>query len=156
MPVRGRVLVKNHEGNLLEGPQPDKSSFIFEYDHRVYMPADIEEGKVQGTRKITMFSVTKDVDKLTPQLYDIVCNGRKCTEVEIQLYRIHADTGEEEHYFTYLLENVKIVDVGNFMPSTKIEANENLGHQEKVKFLAKKFTWKYIEGGIEYTEEQIT
>jgi len=23
---------------------------------------------------------------------------------------------------------------------------------EKVKFLAKKFTWKYLEGGIEYTE----
>ena len=89
--------------------------------------------------------------KLTPQLYDIVCNGRKCTEVQIILYRIAAG-GEEEEYFHYILEEAKIVSVENWMPSTKIPQNENLGHLEQVKFLAKKFTWKYLDGGIEYQE----
>ncbi len=63
------------------------------------------------------------------------------------------ETGEEEVYFTYFLEDAKIVSVENYMPSTKLEINENIGHLEKVTFLAKKFTWTYLEGGIEYTEE---
>jgi len=155
MPVKGKLFVKNHEGNQLEGPQEDLSSFIFEYDHQVYLPTDVEDSRVQGTRRISVFSVVKDVDKLTPQLYDIVCNGRKCTEVLIKLFRIHADTGTEEEYFHYVLEDAKVVSVDNYMPSTKIDANENLGHLEKVKFLAKKFTWKFLDGGIEYTEEQM-
>ena len=154
MPVKGKLFVKNHEGNQLEGPnEEDKSSFIFEYDHQVYLPTDIEDSRVQGARRISVFSVVKDVDKLTPQLYDIVCNGRKCTEVLIKLFRIHADTGEEEEYFHYLLEEAKVVSVDNYMPFTKNKANEDLGHLEKVKFLSRKFTWKFLAGGIEYTEE---
>jgi type VI secretion system secreted protein Hcp len=118
----------------------------------VYLPFDKEENKIQGSRRIGAFSIVKDIDRLTPQLYDIVCNGRKCTEVKITLYRIASETGEEEEYFHYLLEEAKIVSVDNWMPSTKIEANENMGHQERVQFLAKKFTWKFLDGGIEYTE----
>ena len=153
MAVRGEVLIKNHEGNLLEGPREDSSDFIFEFNHEVYLPYDKEQNKIQGIRHISSFTVVKDIDQLTPQLYDIVCNGRKCTEVLIKLYRISADTGEEEEYFNYVLEDAKIVSVDNYMPLTKIEDNENIGHLEKVKFLAKKFTWKYLDGGIEYTEE---
>ena len=35
---------------------------------------------------------------------------------------------------------------------TKREENADIGHLEEVKLLAKKFTWKYLEGGIEYEE----
>lgn len=153
MAVKGELLVTNHEGSQLEGPRENGSSLVFEFEHDVYLPYDNEENKIQGSRRISSFSITKDIDKLTPQLYDIVCNGKKCNQVEIKLYRIAAETGEEEEYFTYILEEVKIVSVDNWMPSTKIEANEDIGHLERVKFLAKKFTWKYIEGGIEYSEE---
>lgn len=153
MAVKGELLIKNHEGNDLEGAREDNSSLIFEFNHEVYLPYDKEENKIQGSRRISAFSIVKDVDKLTPQLYDIVCNGRKCTEVLIKLYRIAAETGEEEEYFNYLLEDAKVVSVENLMPSTKLEENENIGHLEKVRFLAKKFSWKYLDGGIEYTEE---
>jgi len=39
------------------------------------------------------------------------------------------------------------------MPSTKYVENENVGHMEKVEFLAKTFTWEFMEGGVIYTEE---
>jgi len=155
MAVKGEILIKNHEGNPLEGEREDGSSFIFEFNHDVYLPYDKEQNKIQGSRRISSFEIVKDIDKLTPLLYDIVCNGRKCTEVLIKLYRIHADTGEEEEYFNYLLEDAKVVSVDNYMPITKVEANENIGHLEKVRFLAKKFTWTYLDGGIEYTEEAV-
>jgi len=155
MAVKGEITIKNHEGNQLEGPRENSSSLVFEFDHKVYLPFDSEENKIQGSRRISAFSIVKDIDKLTPQLYDIVCNGRLCKEVKIVLYRIAAETGEEEEYFNYILEDAKIVSVENWMPSTKIEANENIGHLEKVTLLAKKFTWNYLDGGIEYQEESI-
>ena len=153
MAVKGELIIKNHEGNELEGSREDNSCLIFEFKHEVYLPYDKEQNKIQGSRRISAFSVVKDIDKLTPQLYDIVCNGRQCTEVMIKLYQIAAETGEEEEYFNYLLEQAKVVSVENWMPTTKREENENVGHLEKVKFLAKKFSWKYLDGGIEYTEE---
>ena len=152
MPARGTIMIWNHANNLLEGPREDNSSSIFEFKHNVRLPYDPETNKVQGVRRIEAFSVTKEIDKLTPQLYDIVCNGRQCKKVQITLFRIAAETGEEEEYFYYILEEAKIVSVKNFMPITKVLENEARGHEEKVQFLAKKFTWKYLEGGIEYTE----
>jgi type VI secretion system Hcp family effector len=152
MAVKGEIIITNHEGNELEGPRPNNSSLVFDFNHNVRLPYDEEENKIQGSRRISQFSIIKDIDKLTPQLYDIVCNGRLCQSVKIILYRIAAETGEEEEYFHYILENCKIVEVKNWMPSTKIPENENLGHMEEVKFLAKKFTWKYLDGGIEYQE----
>ncbi len=44
------------------------------------------------------------------------------------------------------------MSVDNFMPTTKVEENENLGHQERVRFLAKTFSWEFLDGGIMYTE----
>jgi type VI secretion system Hcp family effector len=155
MAVKGEIIITNHEGNVLEGPRENNSSLIFEFNHEVYLPYDKEENKIQGSRRITAFTVVKDIDKLTPQLYDIVCNGRKCNEIKIILYRIAYDTGEEEEYFHYILEEAKIISVLNYMPITKKEENVDIGHLEELKLLAKKFTWKYLEGGIEYEEEQI-
>ena len=155
MAVKAELSIWNHEGNQLEGPRENLSSFVFEFNHDVYLPYDKEQNKIEGSRRIGAFTVVKDIDRLTPQIYDIVCNGRKCTKVQIALYRIATDTGEEEEYFHYILEDANVVAVDNYMPSTKIVANEALGHQEMIKFLAKKFTWSYLDGGIEYMEEAL-
>jgi type VI secretion system secreted protein Hcp len=153
MAVKGEILFWNHEGTQLEGPRENGSSLVFEFDHSVYLPFEQDENKIQGSRRIGAFEIVKDIDRLTPQLYEMVCMGRSCEKILITLYRINQTGGDEEPYFTYSLENAKIVSVDNYMPSTKIEENEHLGHQEKVKLLAKKFTWEYLDGGIKYTEE---
>jgi type VI secretion system secreted protein Hcp len=152
MAMKGEITIKNHEGTQLEGPRENGSSLVFEFDHQVYLPFDQEENRVQGSRRIGAFTVIKDIDKLTPQLYEMVCLGRNCTEVLITLYKINEE-GDESPYFRYKLENAKIVSVKNFMPSTKYPENENVGHMEKVEFLAKTFTWEFMEGGVIYTEE---
>jgi len=151
MAMKGELTVMNHEGTQLEGPRENGSSLVFEYEHQVYLPFDSEENKIQGSRRIGSFTLIKDVDQLTPQLYEMVCLGRTCKEVTITLYRINEE-GDEKPYFKYLLEEAKIVSVDNYMPSTKYPENENVGHLERVNFLAKKFTWEYLEGGILYQE----
>jgi len=151
MAMKGEIKIKNHEGTDLEGPRENGSSLVFAFDHKVYLPYDKEENKIQGSRRIQAFKITKDIDRLSPQLYEIVCLGRTCKEVEIQLYKINEE-GDEKPYFKYLLEDATIVEVKNHMPSTKDEKNENVGHLEEVELLAKKFSWEFLEGGIIYQE----
>lgn len=153
MAVKGEIQVFNHEGTQLEGPRENGSSLVFEFEHSVYLPFDQEENKIQGSRRIGAFTLTKDIDRLTPQLYEMVCLGRTCQKVVITLYRINQEGGDEEPYFVYTLESAKIVSVTNTMPSTKYAENENVGHLETVRFLAKTFTWEFLEGGIMYSEQ---
>jgi len=153
MAVKGEILIKNHEGNDLKGPRENGSSLVFEFNHEVYLPFEKEENKIQGSRKITAFEVVKSIDELTPQLYQIVCQGQMCKEIKIILYRIGMESGEEEPYFNYTLNNAKIVSVTNWMPPTYDTTNEGVGHLEKVKLLAREFTWEFIDGGITFTEQ---
>ena len=62
--TKGELIVKNHEGNELEGPREDKSCLVFEFHHEVYLPYDKEENKIQGSRRISAFTIVKDIDKL--------------------------------------------------------------------------------------------
>jgi type VI secretion system secreted protein Hcp len=153
MAVKGEVVFVDHEGNELEGPRENKSSLVYEFNHEVYLPYEKEENKIQGSRKITAFSMVKAIDQLTPQLYRIVSNGSLCKKITIILYRIGMETGEEEPYFTYTLKDAKVVSVSNWMPPTYDPKNEGIGHLEKVSILARNFEWKYIEGGIVYEEQ---
>ncbi|MCK7532144.1 MAG: type VI secretion system tube protein Hcp [Marinilabiliales bacterium] len=77
---------------------------------------------------------------------------RCAKKIEITLYRIGMQTGEEEAYFHYALKDAKIVSVQNWMPPTYDIKNEGVGHLEKVSMLAKTFSWEFIEGGIIYEE----
>lgn len=153
MAVKGEVVFVNHEGTELEGPGENKSSMVYEFNHEVYLPYEKEENRIQGSRKITAFSLVKAIDQLTPQLYRIVSEGALCKEVRITLYRIGMESGEEEPYFVYTLKDSKIVSVVNWMPPTYDIKNEGVGHLEKVSILARNFEWKFIEGGISYQEE---
>lgn len=153
MAFKGEISFKTDDMGELEGPRENKTSLIYEFKHEVYLPFESEENMLQGMRKITPFEIVKSIDRITPILYNIVCNGVKCTEVLITLYRIAEQSGEEEPYFKYQLNDAKIVSVQNWMPPTYVPETESIGHLEKVKILARKFTWTYIDGGITHIEE---
>ncbi|HEX2961510.1 MAG TPA: type VI secretion system tube protein TssD [Ignavibacteriales bacterium] len=153
MAVKGEILFKNNEGTELKGPRENKTSLVYEFKHEVYLPFETEENKIQGSRKITAFEIVKGIDELTPQLYQIVSKGQMCKEIVITLYRIAEETGDEEPYFNYTLKQAKVVSVKDWMPATFDGRNEDVGHLETVKMLAREFNWKYLDGGIEYSEK---
>jgi type VI secretion system secreted protein Hcp len=145
MAFKGELLVEGPDGPL-EGPRENGTSLVYEFDHEVYLPFDTESNMPQGSRRITSFNLTKDIDKVTPTLYQYCCNGTKVPKVIVVLYKIKE--AQEIPYFNYTLENVRIVSVKNKGPLTKIRANENIGHLEEVKFLAETFTWNNNPGGV--------
>ncbi|MGE5795383.1 MAG: type VI secretion system tube protein TssD [Ignavibacteria bacterium] len=153
MAIKGEIIFKDHEGNTLKGPRENGSSFIWEFNHEVYLPHNNEDTTVQGFRKITPFEIVKVVDELTPLLYQIVCKGDTCTEILITLFRIAPETGTEEPYFNITLKDAKIISIGNWMHSAFDPKFESYGHMEKVKMLAREFKWEFIKVGISYTGE---
>ena len=140
MAFKGELLVEGPDGEL-EGPRENGTSMVYEYNHEVYLPFEMETNTVQGSRRITAFSLTKDVDKITPILYQYCCEGTKLPKVLVVLYKIKE--ASEVPYFNYTMENVTIVSVKNIMPTTKEKKNENVGHLEEVKFMAENFTWNF-------------
>ncbi len=158
MAFKGELYVEGPDG-ALEGPRENGTSLVYEFTHEVYLPVEMETGRVQGSRRIGAFSLTKDIDKITPILYQYCCEGTKLPKVVIVLFRIVE--ASEIPYFNYTLENVTVVSVKNVMPTTKVKANENVGHLEEIKFVGKSFTWNYEptdedgrEGGSPtYTEQ---
>jgi type VI secretion system secreted protein Hcp len=155
MAFKGELYIEGPEGEL-EGPRENKSSNVYAFNHEVYLPFDTELNVPQGSRRITAFNLTKDIDKLTPTLYQYCCNGTLLPKVTIVLYKIK--DAMEVPYFNYTLENVRIVSVKNHMPSTKYEENADVGHLEELKLLPETFTWnnEVGESGLETGKQTYT
>jgi type VI secretion system secreted protein Hcp len=155
MAVKGEVLFQDAGGTVLAGPRENETCLVYEFNHEVYLPYETEENRIQGSRRVTAYELVKNIDKVTPQLYQMCCNGATAKEIKVTLYRIAEESGEEEAYFTYTLRKARIVSVTNWMPPTYIPENESIGHLEKVKLIAQEIEWEYIDGGVIYTESMV-
>ena len=142
-------------GIILKGDseRPSGASRIYAFSHKIYLPYDNDQNRIQGSRQITAFEVEKLIDRLTPQLYQIVCEGQLCKEIIITLYRIDPSTRYEVPYFTITLTNAKIVSVSNLMHTSFDPKFESYGHMEKVEMLAREITWDYLPDGVVFTEQ---
>ena len=87
MAFKGEVYIEGPDGPL-EGPRENGTSLVYEFVHEVYLPYETETNRVQGSRRITAFSLTKDIDKITPVLFQYCCEGTKLKKVTIVLYKI--------------------------------------------------------------------
>lgn len=145
MSVKGEIVITAN-GSVLEGPRENNSSLIFEFNNKLYFPPN-DDGML-GDKVMSVFSIVKDIDKMTPLLYRTV-NWKDWCEILIKLYRIAEDTGEEEEYINYTLKKAVILSIENWMPLTKIDTNEAIGHLEKIEIFSDLVIVTYLDGGIE-------
>lgn len=108
-------------------------------EHRVYWPTDEQTGLPMGSRRHEHYTVLKYKDKSTPRLYQALCTGEH-SETQIKFYRTGA-MGQEEHYFTVALENALIIEIREITPNL-----------EGVSFYYDRITWRWEDGGIEFTD----
>jgi type VI secretion system Hcp family effector len=136
MAFKGEVFFEGPDGEL-QGPRDNGTSLVFEFNHEVYLPYDQETNLVQGSRRLSAFSLTKEIDKVTPILFQYCCEGTTLPTVTIILYKIKE--ASEVPYFNFILGNARITSVNTLMPTTKKQENENVGHLEVIKILAETF-----------------
>ena len=156
MAVKGEVQIWDHENSQLEGPEENGSSRIVQFDFNAHQPYDPITKRIQGSVRIEEFQLTKEIDKLTPLLFNISTKGIICKKVVVTLYQINQESGgAEEPYFTYTLENARIAKIRNNMELILDKDLAALGHLEQLQMIADKITWEFIEGGVitTYPEE---
>jgi type VI secretion system secreted protein Hcp len=152
MAVHGVALFKDMDGNDLKGPREDGSSLVLDYEFNAKVPHDIH-GRVQGKRQVLPFSITKEIDQLTPQLFKALCQNEILKEVVVNLFRIEPETGLEKNYFSYIFNKAHIVSINNSMLSVTEQDKANVGQLETISFVSEGIKFLFKEGNIEFEDE---
>ncbi|MDR0477615.1 MAG: Hcp family type VI secretion system effector [Desulfobulbaceae bacterium] len=117
----------------------EDEALVQSFDHTIMLPRDPQTGQPTGQRVHKPFSVVKVFDKCSPLLFSALTSGEKLSKVELKFYRTAAQ-GNQEHYYTILLEDAIIVDIQNWMPHCQDPSAAHLTHMEKVDFTYRKIT----------------
>lgn len=153
MAVKGEILLKDAEGNDLEGPRPNGSCAVLEFNQAVKLPFERSTGQVTGSRTYDPFMVMKEIDKLTPFMYQYCAEGKIFKSVVISLYEIAEATGKETVYFKYTLTNARLVAVENFMPASIDNPKINVAHLEKIYMVAESAEWEHVKGSTMFADQ---
>jgi type VI secretion system secreted protein Hcp len=123
------------------------------WHHNVNVPSDPLSGRATGSRIHHPFTIVKKIDKATPLLYSAMCNAEEA-KVTIRLFRPDpTGSGQEQHYFTILLEGAMINDIAPYMLQVDDPNNSFYPEMEKVAFRYERITWTYEDGGITHTDD---
>ena len=125
---------------------------VLEFDHKVYLPIDKDDGSITGTRKHGAITFHKAFDKASAELYKKVCTGENIGSIKIDWYEINPK-GSEEYYFTHELKNCKISSVRSYMHNVKDPTRETFVHQEEVSIRYEEITWAFKEGNIQHSDQ---
>lgn len=104
--------------------------------HQVSIPYEPSSGLPTGSRQHGPLTVLKYIDKSSPLLYKMLCEGNT-GDMELKFYSDNHPGGGIQHYYTITLEDVKIVDMKMAFPNV-----------ESVSFIYQDITWTCEEGGI--------
>lgn len=140
--IEGSCEMQGREGTIL----------VQALTHSVHIPRSPQTGLPTGKRVHDALTITKEVDKSTPKLYQALCTGEQMASVVIKWYRIDP-SGTEEHYFTTKLEDAIITEIKAWMPNALDENKATFKHMEDVSFTYKKIIWTWEPDGIESEDD---
>ncbi|MCD6308236.1 MAG: Hcp family type VI secretion system effector [Candidatus Latescibacteria bacterium] len=149
------MLTGNSQGKI-EGDcaQAGREGSILVYDvkHEIEIPRDTHTGLPTGQRIHHPLVITKHIDKSSPSIMQACTSGEQFSEVELHFYHI-TDTGQEEHYYTIMLNNAIIVSVKNSKNMTFLPENKPYHDMEEVSFTYSKIIWTAVVDGVEAEDD---
>lgn len=140
--IPGSVNVAGREGTVE----------VLEFNHRVYLPTDRDDGSITGTRKHDAMVIHKAFDKASALLFQRVCTGESIPKITIKWYEI-TDQGEEKPYYQHELAKCKIASVRSYMHNVKDRSKEQYVHQEEVTIRYEKISWTFLDGNLLHADE---
>ena len=135
--IKGSVTQKGREGKIM----------VIATNHEVTSPRDPASGLPTGKRMHKPFVITKELDKASPLLYNVLVNNENVQEWELQFWRPSA-TGAEQQHYTVKLVNANIASIAARMPNNKHPDLMKFETYEEIAFTYQKIIWTWTEGGI--------
>lgn len=154
MPMPGNLTVIGEQQGQIEGScdivDREGTILVQAFEHLVEIPSDAR-GVSSGRRSHRPMTITKEIDRSTPMLYQALCTGERLTEVRLDWYRLDG-MGTQELYFTILLNGALVSRIKPWVPNVLDRANDVYRHMEDVSFSYEKITWIWEPDGIEFED----
>jgi type VI secretion system secreted protein Hcp len=136
--IEGSVKVKGHEGKIL----------VQAIEPKVELPKSPQTGLPSGKRQHLGMTLTKEIDKSSPKIYQALCSGEQMSKATVEFYRI-SPKGTEEKYYTVELTNAVFVGARLWVPNCLSPEQKQLGHMEDFSLTYEKIVWTFVPDGIE-------
>lgn len=143
--IEGSCEVSGHEGKIL----------VQAVEHHIELPKNPQNGLPSGKRQHLGITLTKEIDKASPKLYQALCSGEQMKTVDLEFYRI-SPKGSEEKYYTIHLEKAVVVGARLWVPNCLHPDNRQMGHMEDVGLTYEKVVWTWEPDGIEAEDSWLT
>lgn len=140
----------NIEGDCTQQGR-EKQIIGYALDHSVTIPQDTHTGLPTGQRRHQAFTITTDIGRATPQMFQACSTGERL-EVTAEFYRINPQ-GAEEKYYTVKLSNAIIVNIKQWFPETFVNDNAAYKHMVTLSLAYEKIVWTFVPDGIETEDD---
>ncbi|WP_293257651.1 Hcp family type VI secretion system effector [Nannocystis sp.] len=133
--IKGSVTQKGKEGAIA----------VIAVSHSIVSPRDPQSGLPTGQRMHKPFVFTKEIDKSTPVLYQVLVSNENLTEVEFTVYGPDK-VGKPSLLYTVKLTNANIASIDLVTPETGAPRTQ-------VTMTYQKIEWTWVDGGITASDD---
>ena len=139
------------KGSVTQSGRED-SIMVIAYNHEVVSPRDAASGLPTGKRQHKPLTISKEIDKSSPLLMNVLTNNEQITKWELRFWQ-PSPTGQEVQHYTIELENASIASIRGEMLNNKYAENMQHKEREHVSFCYQKITWTWMDGGITASDD---
>jgi len=140
--VMGSVTQKGREGRIM----------VIAASHAIASPRDPQSGLPTGKRMHKPFTITKESDKSSPVLHNMLVNNENILECELQFWSpalsSSSGSGQEVQSHSVKLVNANIASINFCMPNNKNPELARYVEYEEIAFTYQKIIWTWNDGGI--------
>jgi type VI secretion system secreted protein Hcp len=140
--IKGSVIQKGREDSIA----------VIAVSHSIVSPRDPQSGLPTGQRMHKPFVFTKELDKATPVLYNVLCTNENLTEAVFKFWtpqiRATSGVGSEVQHFTIKLTNANIAALDFRMANIRHPDLVKFSEYEEVALTYEGIEWTWTDGGI--------
>ena len=129
----------------------ENSIMVIAFEQMTKMEVGTAKG-VTGMRNVGPIVITKEVDKSSPVLRQMLNTNESIKEAFIKFWTPSASGKEIQHY-TVKLTKARIVSMKTVMANNKIPSNMQLKEYEEITITYVRAEWTWIDGGITTVED---
>ncbi len=133
--IKGSVTQKGREDSIM----------VIAFNHEVLSPRDAASGLPTGRRQHKVLTITKEIDRATPLLMNVLVTNENLSKFELRFWR-PSSSGIEKQFFTIKLWNANISDIRMEMLNNMYPENVRQNEREQVSFTYQKIEWTYEDG----------
>jgi type VI secretion system secreted protein Hcp len=141
--ITGETVIEAHQDKILcQGLK-----------HHVTVPTERDSGMPTEHRVHKKLTIFKVMERSTPLLVQALCDNEN-VEVRLEFYRANPiGDGTEEHYFTIVLREARIVDFEIDIPNCLETRNADIQNMEYISFAYGIITYTFEPSGIEFEDQ---